>query len=277
MKVSFKITTLIMLLIVSAFTTATTVTAKASTSNEWQLNINGLVQHPLTLTIDDLKAMPQTTEEATIFCVDFPSQIVTTGIWTGVTLATLLDQAGVQPTAVKVAFSAADQYATDLDIASARQSGVMVAYAKDGTSLSENLRLVVPGKWGYKWISQLTTITLVDYDFRGKWESQGYSDTADMQSTGGTSGVPSSQNVPIFGNPTQTNATIAPSSKPPSSNTSATAVPPQITEEPQPEIKPQTPNTTLGVLEIAGAVTAVVVCASSMAYILRRRRLKTQS
>jgi hypothetical protein len=47
--------------------------------------------------------------------------------------------------------------------------------------------LVVPGKWGYKWISQLTVIELVNYDFLGRWESAGYSDEADISSGGGSS------------------------------------------------------------------------------------------
>ena len=44
--------------------------------------------------------------------------------------------------------------------------------------LDEMLRLVVPDKWGYKWISYVTVIELVDYDFLGVWESQGYPDAA---------------------------------------------------------------------------------------------------
>lgn len=40
--------------------------------------------------------------------------------------------------------------------------------------------MVVPGKWGYKWIRGPTRIVLVDYDFLGYWESSGYSDEADI-------------------------------------------------------------------------------------------------
>jgi DMSO/TMAO reductase YedYZ molybdopterin-dependent catalytic subunit len=35
---------------------------------------------------------------------------------------------------------------------------------------------VVPDQWGYKWISQLIRIELVDYDFLGAYESRGYPD-----------------------------------------------------------------------------------------------------
>jgi DMSO/TMAO reductase YedYZ molybdopterin-dependent catalytic subunit len=271
---SLKTIALITFLLISILTTSATIRAQAaSTSTQWTLNINGLVQQPLNLTLEDLEAMPQTTEEATIYCVDFPTQIVTTGIWTGVSLATLLKQAGVQPSAFKVAFFAADQYATDLDLASAKQSGVMVAYAKDGAPLAETLRLVVPGRYGYKWISQLTTITLVDYNFLGKWESQGYSDDAYMQSNAET---PPPRNVPSFGNPTQTdaNTTATPSPGSVPSNTSA-ASPPQDTDESTPGIQPQTSSGFPMFREIFIAVIVVIVCSSLLAYVFRHRRLKS--
>ena len=163
-----------------AFST-TTVQAASTSETQWRLSINGLVKNPLTLTLANLAAMPQTTIEADIRCVDFPSEIVAGGIWTGVKLRFLLDEAGVSSSAIKVAFYAADGYSTDLDLETATRENVIIAYERDGQPLSETLRLVLPGKWGYKWISQLTSIVLVDYDFKGKWESQGYSDEANVE------------------------------------------------------------------------------------------------
>ena len=40
------------------------------------------------------------------------------------------------------------------------------------------LRLVAPGKYGYKWAKWITRIELVDYDEKGYWESRGYPDEA---------------------------------------------------------------------------------------------------
>ncbi|NIR87790.1 molybdopterin-dependent oxidoreductase, partial [Candidatus Bathyarchaeota archaeon] len=86
----------------------------------------------------------------------------------------------VSPEAVKVAFYAADDFTTDLIVTTAMREDVLLAYERDGEPLPEKLRLVVPGKWGYKWISQLIHIELVNYDFKGSWESRGYSDTAEI-------------------------------------------------------------------------------------------------
>jgi hypothetical protein len=82
---------------------------------------------------------------------------------------------------IKVGFYAADGYSTDLTIETAMRDDIILAYENNGNPLND-LRLVVPGKWGYKWISQVTVIELVNYNFLGRWESQGYSDEANIGS-----------------------------------------------------------------------------------------------
>jgi DMSO/TMAO reductase YedYZ molybdopterin-dependent catalytic subunit len=151
-----------------------------SNGGEWQLTVTGLVEHPLTLSLTELTAMPQTTVNAALICVGSQGSVVAEGNWVGVNLWLLLETAGVSPNAVKVAFYASDGYSTDLPLETAERGDVILAYEKDGAPLSETLRLVVPGKWGYKWISQVASIELVNYDFKGFWESNGYSDAADI-------------------------------------------------------------------------------------------------
>ena len=147
---------------------------------QWNLVLDGLVQSSLNLTLDDLRAMPETTENVELYCVDYPTVAVEKGDWAGVRLGLLLEQAGVSPQAVKIAFYADDDYSTDLTMDTAMREDVIVAYERDGVPLDEKLRLVLPGKWGYKWISRLTHIELVDYDYTGLWEGRGYSDEADI-------------------------------------------------------------------------------------------------
>jgi DMSO/TMAO reductase YedYZ molybdopterin-dependent catalytic subunit len=144
------------------------------------LALDGLVESPLNLTLGDLRAMEKTTEYVELYCVDYPTVPVEKGEWTGVRLGLLLENAGVSPQAVKAAFYDDYGYSTDLTIAAAMREDVILAYERDGVPLDENLRLVLPGRWGYKWISGLTHIELVDYDFTGVWESRGYSDEADI-------------------------------------------------------------------------------------------------
>jgi DMSO/TMAO reductase YedYZ molybdopterin-dependent catalytic subunit len=146
------------------------------------LVIDGFVQSPLNLTFDDLLAMPRSTVNAELYCVGDPTTVLAKGDWTGVRLGVLLEEAGVSPEAVKVAFYADDGFTTDLPVATARRDDIILAYERDDELLTEQVRLVVPGKWGYKWIRDVTHIELVNYDFKGFYESRGYSDEADISS-----------------------------------------------------------------------------------------------
>jgi len=149
-------------------------------NSELRLVVDGSVKHPLNLTIDEIAAMPKTTVNARLYCVGTPDRLLDNGNWTGVRLAFLLENAGLSPDAIKVAFYAEDGYITDLTVTEAEQENIILAYEKDGKPLPENLRVVVPGKWGYKWISQVNHIELVNYDFKGFYENNGYSDTAEI-------------------------------------------------------------------------------------------------
>ena len=195
---------------------------------EWQLTVTGLVDNPLNLTIADLMAMPQTTIDAQIICVGPPRAIVEEGDWTGVELGLLLDKAEISPGAIKVAFGATDGFSTDLTIVSAENENVIIAYEKDGAPLSEKLRLVVPGRWGYKWIHHLNRIELVNYDFHGKYESEGYSDIA--ETTG--EGAPAYLVIPK-----NASNTISPNS--PQSSSPYQSPSPLPTQEPSPPPNPQ--------------------------------------
>ena len=269
-KFSSSITTagIIGLILLNSFlaTSILNATALPEFPAEWQLNITGLVEHPMNLTLNDLATMPQTIIAATIYCVDFPTFVVETGNWKGVKLATLLEQAGVLPSAVKVAFYADDGYTSDLDLLTATSQDIIVAYEKDAALLSEKLRLVVPGKWGYKWVSQLTQIVLVDFDFKGKWESQGYSDEASVQ-TSTNRQLPS--NVPNIPNPSQTSEPIPSSSNPQPSNSSITQ-PPQETQNSKPE--PELPTSNAFPITWLVSILAITIIAACLAVYIKKRR-----
>jgi DMSO/TMAO reductase YedYZ molybdopterin-dependent catalytic subunit len=148
--------------------------------SEWGLVIDGFVRSPLNLTFDDLVAMPASTVYAKLYCVGWTTTPIDEGNWTGVRLGLLLQEAGVSPEAIKVAFYADDGFTTDLTVTTAMRDDVILAYEKDGQPLTEKVRLVVPGKWGYKWIQQVTHIELVNYNFLGRYESAGLYDEADI-------------------------------------------------------------------------------------------------
>ena len=153
----------------------------------WKLVIDGLVDRPLNLSVSNLLSMPSTAVNSPLYCVGggtgYP---VENGTWEGVRLKMILEKAGIRPNAIKIAFYAPDGFSTDLTIQDAQRDDVIIAYKKDGGFLKDkngnpDFRLVVPGKWGYKWIRGLNHIELVDYDFKGFYESRGYSDEANIE------------------------------------------------------------------------------------------------
>ncbi len=147
----------------------------------FRLVVDGSVRNHLSLTLDEIVSMPKSTVNADIICVDYPQSTVAGGEWSGVKLGLILERAELLPEAIKVAFYADDGFTTDLTITTASREDVILAYKLDGEHLP-SIRLVVPGKWGYKWIRDLNHIEIVDYDFRGTWESRGYPDDADIPS-----------------------------------------------------------------------------------------------
>lgn len=142
-----------------------------------EISVRGLVNHEITLTIDDLKSRPNVTITAELVCVSGAS--MGTHNWTGVRLKDLLSEAGVQDGAIKVAFYSFDNYSTDLNLQDAMRDDIVVAFLEDRLLLTDT-RLVVPGKWGYKWITGIESIQVVNFDFLGTWESDGYSDDASV-------------------------------------------------------------------------------------------------
>ena len=147
---------------------------------EWQISVTGYVDNPLNLSWAEIVALPQSTVNAELICVDWPGQVLMSGNWTGVKLRLLLELAGITPQALKVGFHATDGFSTDLPIDTAMRDDIILAYELNGGPLTEVVRLVVPGKWGYKWIHHVGSIVIYSDDFLGHYESGGFSDEADV-------------------------------------------------------------------------------------------------
>jgi DMSO/TMAO reductase YedYZ molybdopterin-dependent catalytic subunit len=167
----------------------------------WRLTIGGRVRTELELSLDDLTARAAVTAAVTMECagngralleprpVSQPwlSEAVGTAEWTGVALAPLLAEAGLQDDAVEVVFTGLDRgveggveqlYERSLTLADARRGDVLLAYACNGVPLPPQhgfpLRLVVPGWYGMTSVKWLQRITVVDEPFTGYQMATGY-------------------------------------------------------------------------------------------------------
>jgi hypothetical protein len=152
-------------------------------SDDWELLVNGLVENPMFLSYENITSITSKTETAKLKCVEGPSG---TAVWKGVKLKTILEQASPSPVAKEVIFHAADGYTSSLTIDDATAEDVILAYEMNGEPLPADqgypLRLVVPGKAGYKWVKWIERIEVVDYDYKGYWESRGWDDDAELAS-----------------------------------------------------------------------------------------------
>ena len=105
---------------------------------------------------------------------------------TGVALAHVLEAAGVARSATKVALRAADGFDTNLKRSYLRpgETPVLLAYEINGAPIPIEhgfpVRLVSPGRYGFKWPKWLVEVEAVDYDYLGHYEGKrGWSDSAE--------------------------------------------------------------------------------------------------
>lgn len=153
----------------------------------WRLDLGGLVQSPLRLTLDDLRALPQYEQLQTLICIsnEIGGDLISNGAWRGVRLGELLSRVGVSAGAVDVVFRCADDYSDSIPIAAAMDPGTLLALEMNGQPLTDKhgapLRCIVPNIYGMKQAKWIRAIDVVGTDYLGFWQRQGWSDRAEIQ------------------------------------------------------------------------------------------------
>jgi DMSO/TMAO reductase YedYZ molybdopterin-dependent catalytic subunit len=160
-------------------------------ASSWSLKIGGMVNTPLTLGYDQMKALPAIEQYNTLACVSnvIGGDLMSTSKWKGVKLKDVLATAGVQSQATYVIFKCSDQYDVGIPLAKAMEDATILAYEMNGVPLSQDhgypLRAIVPGYYGMmnpKWIAE---IQLADQTYQGFWQRSGWANEAQYQ-TGST-------------------------------------------------------------------------------------------
>ncbi len=142
----------------------------------YHLTVDGLVEQPLILTLDDLMALPPTRLVRDFQCVT--GWRVPQVHWEGVALSVLLDKAGVLAGGKALRFESFDgEYTESLTLAEGHRPDVIVAYSMLGGPVSDEhggpVRLYVAPMYGYKSIKWLSHIEVVDKVEPGYWETVG--------------------------------------------------------------------------------------------------------
>ncbi|SFL71621.1 molybdopterin-dependent oxidoreductase [Methylobacterium pseudosasicola] len=166
----------------------------------FRLGVTGHVEHPVSLSLAEIKAMPQNEIVAVNQCSgnsrgffeprmaggQLGNGAMGCARWTGVPLKSVLDRAGVKAGAVQVTFDGLDgpvlpetpDFVKALGLDHARDGQVMLAWAMNGADLpwlnGFPLRLVVPGFYGTYWVKHLNAITIRDTPFDGFFMKSAY-------------------------------------------------------------------------------------------------------
>ncbi len=152
----------------------------------WRLEVGGLVETPMSLTLDNLRRLPQRTQVTRHDCVEGWSAI---GEWTGPQLSLLLEAAGLREEARYIVFRCADTlngavYYESVDLIDAVHPQTIVAHSLNGAPLpianGAPLRMRIERQLGYKHAKYLTAIEAVasldgiEGGEGGYWEDRGY-------------------------------------------------------------------------------------------------------
>lgn len=130
----------------------------------WHLRVDGMVAKPLSLVLDEIKAMPVTSHITSLACEEGWNYIAE---WKGARLSHVLELAGVSPKARFVVYrSLQDGWWDSMDIDEAMHPQTLVAYGMNGGELAVPLggplRMRVPRQLGYKSVKYLAGVTVTD-------------------------------------------------------------------------------------------------------------------
>jgi DMSO/TMAO reductase YedYZ molybdopterin-dependent catalytic subunit len=144
----------------------------------WRLKIEGLVDKPISLSFDGIKALPQKVQTKNFICVE--GWGLDNQKWEGVHLKEVFSRVKISPKAEFVTFHAVGgQYGDSLSLKEALEPDTMLAYKLNGKDLSPDqgfpLRLIIPRMYAYKGVKWVERIVFTERQEVGYWEKGGYS------------------------------------------------------------------------------------------------------
>lgn len=168
-------------------------------AKDWKLQVDGEVQKPLSLSLDEIKKLPKATVTVTLECagngrafydppvagIQWEKGAVGTARWSGARLADVLKLAGVKPTGKYVALNGADKpigkmpdFIRNLPMEKALQAETILAYEMNGEPLPQlhgfPLRSVAPGWEGAYAVKWLNHIQVIDKEHEGFFVKTAY-------------------------------------------------------------------------------------------------------
>jgi DMSO/TMAO reductase YedYZ molybdopterin-dependent catalytic subunit len=144
----------------------------------WRLKVEGLVEKPFSLSLDEIQKLPKKVQVKNFICVE--GWGLDDQKWEGVHLQEIFSKVKINPKAKYATFHATGgKYADSLSIQEVLEPDTMLAYKLNGKDLApENgfpLRLVIPRMYAYKGVKWVERIVFTEKQETGYWEKFGYS------------------------------------------------------------------------------------------------------
>jgi DMSO/TMAO reductase YedYZ molybdopterin-dependent catalytic subunit len=147
----------------------------------WDFRVLGEVETPITLSWDELQALPSKEIQLDIHCVTRWSRF--DARFRGVHWSELAKLVGPKPSGRYVVAHAEQGFTANVPLRALEDEQALIAYEADGEPLTPDhgwpLRLVIPSKYFWKSAKWLRAIELVGTDQPGFWERYGYHNDAD--------------------------------------------------------------------------------------------------
>jgi DMSO/TMAO reductase YedYZ molybdopterin-dependent catalytic subunit len=167
--------------------------------SDWRLKIDGVVNQPFTLTMDDLKKLPRVELVGVLECAgngrtfyqphvagtQWAFGSVGNGRWAGVRFRDVLQKAGLKESAKAILLDGSDsplgsmpKFQRTVTVQKALDPDTLLAYEMNGQPLPDEhgfpLRLIASGWAGDSWVKWLRNIEVLDHEFEGFWMKTAY-------------------------------------------------------------------------------------------------------
>jgi DMSO/TMAO reductase YedYZ molybdopterin-dependent catalytic subunit len=157
---------------------------------QWTLTVEGMVDHPYSISYYDLLDMRLVERDITLACVSnrVGGDLVGNARWLGVPLSEILDRAGVSPDAEQLVGRSVDDFTVGFPVEAVYDGReALVAVGMNGEPLPFEhgfpVRLVVAGLYGYvsatKWLSSIELTGWDDFD--AYWVPRGWAKEAPIK------------------------------------------------------------------------------------------------
>jgi len=151
------------------------------TPEKFRLDIDGAVEHRLSLRLEEFMALPQTESVSDIHCVTQWSRY--DNHWKGVAARDILAAVRPNPEVKHVVFTSFDGYTTNIRLDQFDQPDVFLVHEWSGKLLSRAhggpVRMLVPRLYFWKSAKWLRRVQFTISDHPGFWEVRGYHNNGD--------------------------------------------------------------------------------------------------